>query len=495
MTIVSRQPPSQFSQEENSKQATSSSLSSIKTSFKGLFGIFLMLVIFIFTPVIVASVTLPFLIEWPLSLYLATDVTHITQSYSYKPGSHTTEYQYFYQQNDGGYQEFFPLVPLALASLFYLAILISASNIYSIIKKILSFFIFNQTKSEEAQKTGFKFHAFLFLIFILALAISPYYIFQQPSFQQAFMNTSTKTQYSQTSLLQETATGNIIWSASAHNMAEQKNIIKNNRIVSAHMSLVNISALDAKSGKSLFSFQQAIEKPELSKLQLFEGEKSIWLYSQQPFYLAKINQQYQVDEFESIQEFSDQEILKETKKTIEVYQYGFNSYGVLALMDSTGDEYVYDLSSENLQVGNRIQVPTKQNYLSGRFKLDKRGDIHYLSLPDQKNDSKNSWRKKLLLAKLIYSNNHQALLVHAPSLMPSNKRLVSLINQQGKTIWQQEISITERAVSAKQYNKLHPRLILDKDENFIIAISSKNFSTRYIALERNSGDFIWQREI
>jgi hypothetical protein len=79
--------------------------------------------------------------------------------------------------------------------------------------------------------------------------------------------------------------------------------------------------------------------------------------------------------------------------------------------------------------------------------------------------------------------------------MPSNKRLLSLIDQDGQLLWQQEIILTERVIPEDQYKKLQPKLYLNNDNHFIIAISATGFSTRYIALQRNSGKISWFKEV
>ena len=119
--------------------------------------------------VIVMAVTLSFMVEYPLGWYLSTEVTHTTYGITTTTGA-ATGFHFHYQLDDGSYQELHIVFVILLGTLFYLGLLLAILNALKILKVLFT------TRDRSDKPLSFRALPALLLL----LAISPYYIFQQP---------------------------------------------------------------------------------------------------------------------------------------------------------------------------------------------------------------------------------------------------------------------------------------------------------------------------
>lgn len=460
------------------------SSSTEKVSIKGVLGIIFMIGLLIFIPVVVASVTLPFLIEWPLSFYLSTDITHLTETYSYKPGSRTTEYSYYYRQADGGFKELFTLVPLALATLFYVAVVIIGFNLNALWKKVVNTIKGKKDKQKEPIKR-LKLIPFM----IIALAMSPHFLFKLPEFQQWFMAVEQPDFFSQSSLLRFNDTGKmVIWQVLAQPLEKTKLIIEDKKIVSKNKSLVNITAVNPITAETIFSLTQENEIKDIRNIKVFNGKNHLWFINEKPFYLSKIAENGKITQYKSMQEF----INRESGEKFEVYKYDLRNNGEVFIRSALDDRYVFNIYNESIVSQSNYKRQKENELLTGKFYISNNRDSGVLY--SKAKNSTSDWKKKLIRPSLLFSDQDHALVFHAQSLQPNNEKILSLFNAQGEQVWQQTLQLTERTVSENYYKAITAKLMLDENNNFIISMSFNRFSTHYVALEKESGKILWRYE-
>lgn len=145
-------------------------------SFLGMIKSFSVLTFVMLFPIMAITVMFPILIETPLSWYMSTDVTHTASSFSYKPGATSTEYNYYYQLNDGSYEKLNIIIMFALPAMFYTGVLVVLANIRAFWKALVS------PKQSEKKPLKLRFAPLLFIVF----ASIPFFVFQTP-FVRALM--------------------------------------------------------------------------------------------------------------------------------------------------------------------------------------------------------------------------------------------------------------------------------------------------------------------
>jgi outer membrane protein assembly factor BamB len=177
-----------------------------------------------------------------------------------------------------------------------------------------------------------------------------------------------------------------------------------------------------------------------------------------------------------------------------VYKYDLNNLGELSIHSALDEKYIFKFAEERLVESAKYKRVFPKKQVNGKFYISGNKESGTLYNDPHARISAADWKMKFIRPSLLFSNDHYVLVMHAKTLKFSKERSISLINKEGKEIWQQQIITTSSNMSESYHKNIKTRLILDKDNNFIIAITFFRFSTHYIALDKDNGDLLWQHE-
>ncbi len=383
------------------------------------------------------------IIEKPIEIFYNGNVTHTATDYSYKPGQSGTEYEFYIEREDRGYDRLGMLESIGLPTLFYF-------GIFTFIGIIRRKFLRKKTRDynssifqkrpdlveklktmDEKNKNKSEFPPLLISLGIGIFFLAGHYqMFAGEKNGEETQMTNESFEPSHIVYVPNGEGTGDLWLIEEDKNGKDATFIQNERTTSFDSIIYTIKVLKQGETKRI-DIDQIIVEDEFGSFDPFYSDNRVWLTAR-PNMLFAWNSSTRDKSLEDINAFSDP--FEELESGIHKF-YRHNAYkGVLYIETLDGAEYYYQISNDSLYISlSSIGKNNKPSELFGLYHAN--GDRYNITLKQGLGRPSTLENEFYLKPEILAQNSENCFIMHKKDVRDESPLRLSCIGKKAEIIW------------------------------------------------------------